>query len=108
MSIDINGIGSNQVASKVNGSAEDAKVKQHQPTPAAAETGKSATTDTVSLSESAKQLERLGNSVTASPVVDTQRVEQIKQAINNGSYKIDPTKIADKLMQFENILKPKG
>ncbi len=108
MSIDINGISSNQIPAKVNGSADDAKVKQQQQTVDAAETGQAATTDTVSLSENAKQLGKLGNSVTASPIIDTQRVEQVKQAINNGSYKIDPTKIADKLMQFESMLKPKG
>ena len=42
------------------------------------------------------------------PVVDAKRVEQIKQAIDNGSYEVDPVKVADKLMQFEHILKPEG
>jgi negative regulator of flagellin synthesis FlgM len=40
------------------------------------------------------------------PVADTQRIEQVKQAIMDGSYEIDPAKVAEKLMQFEAILKP--
>jgi len=39
-------------------------------------------------------------------VVDTKRVEQIKQAIESGSYEVNAEKVADKLMQFESILKP--
>ena len=104
MSIDINGI----PPSKVPGSADDAKVKQTVEQPSAQqESGKSSATDTVSLSDNAVQLGKLENTVVSTPVVDTQRVEEVKQAIKNGSYEADPKKIADKLMQFESILKPK-
>ena len=104
MPIDINGIPS----SKVPGSVDDAKVKQTVEQPSAQqESGKSSTTDTVSLSDNAVQLGKLENTVVSTPVVDTQRVEQVKQAIKDGSYEVDPAKVADKLMQFESILKPK-
>lgn len=99
---DINGIN----PSKVPGSADDAKIKQTVDQPAAQqESGKPSTTDTVSLSDNAVQLGKLENSPVPAPVVDAQRVEQVKQAIKEGSYDIDPEKIADKLMQFESILK---
>lgn len=106
MSIDINSISSSVTPSRVNSSADDAKVAQEKP--ATADTGQSSTTDTVSLSDSAKQLGRLESSVSASPVVDTQRVEAVKKAISNGEYEIDPVKVASKLMQFESMLKPEG
>jgi negative regulator of flagellin synthesis FlgM len=104
MSIDINGISS----PKVHGPTDDTQLKQTvEQQPAKPETGKSSTADTVSLSDNALQLGRLDSSIVAAPVVDTQRVEQIKQAISDGTYEIDPAKVADKLMQFESILKSK-
>lgn len=105
MSIEINGI----PASKVASTADDSQVKQTlEQTSTQQESGKSSTADTVSLSDNAVQLGKLDNNVVSTPVVDTQRVEQVKQAIKDGSYEVDPAKIADKLMQFESILKPKG
>lgn len=104
MSIEINGIPPSKVAS----SADDSQVKQTvEQAPTQQESGKSTTADTVSLSENAVQLGKLDNNAVSTPVVDAQRVEQVKQAIKDGSYEVDPAKIADKLMQFESILKPK-
>jgi negative regulator of flagellin synthesis FlgM len=102
MSIDINGISS----SRVHVPPDESQVKQQiEQQPANTETGKSSTADTVSISDNAAQLGKLGNTVDTAPVVDMQRVEQVKQAISDGTYEVDATKIADKLMQFESILK---
>lgn len=102
MSIDINGI----TSPKVHGPTDDSKLKQpaEQQAPVQAETGKSTTADTVSLSDNAVQIGKIDNTAVAAPVVDTQRVEQVKQAISEGTYKVDAEKVADKLMQFESIL----
>ena len=109
MSIDINGLKNNSIPGRVSASTDEAKVKpQAQQTPAAAETGQSSMSDTISLSEGAKQLGKLDNTAASAPVIDTQRVEAVKKAIENGSYEIDPVKVADKLMQFESMLKPKA
>jgi negative regulator of flagellin synthesis FlgM len=51
------------------------------------------------------QLGKIDDLVVAAPVVDTQRVEQVKQAISDGTYEVNAQKVADKLMQFESILK---
>ena len=105
MSIEINGI----QPSKVSSATDDSQVKQAvEQTSTQQESGKSTTVDTVSLSDNAVQLGKLDNTAVSTPVVDTQRVEQVKQAIKDGTYEVDPAKVADKLMQFESILKPKG
>ena len=102
MSIDINGISS----AKAHAPLDDSQAKQQvEQSPANLETGKSSTADTVSISDNATQLGKMGNAVDTTPVVDMQRVEQVKQAINNGTYEVDAAKVADKLMQFESILK---
>lgn len=103
MTIEIN----NMTSLKVPVSSDEAKLdRATEQTPAQQESGKSSTSDTVSLSENAVQLGKLESSVVSMPVSDTQRIEQVKQAIMDGSYKIDPEKVAEKLMQFEAILKP--
>ena len=109
MAIDINGISSSQSGIKTNGS-DDAKLNKpaDQAVPQQDQSQKSSVSDTVSLSDGAVQLGKLEPTSISAPVVDTQRVEQVKQALADGSYRVDPEKIADKLMQFESMLKPKG
>ncbi|VAW53079.1 hypothetical protein MNBD_GAMMA06-1944 [hydrothermal vent metagenome] len=102
MSIDINGLST----PKVQAPADDSQLKQPaEKQPATVETGQSSAADTVSLSDNARQLGKLDNTSVAAPVVDTKRVEQIKQSIESGSYEVNAEKVADKLMQFESILK---
>lgn len=106
MAIDINGISS----PKVHGATDDSQLKKpvEQQAQQAETTAKSATSDTVSLSENAVQLGKLDNTSISAPVVDTKRVEAVKQAIASGEYEVDPAKIADKMMQFESMLKSKA
>ena len=103
MSIDINGV-SASVARTATNETQSKQGIEEQPRPEAG-TGKSSTADTVSLSDNAVSLGKLDNTVAATPVVDVQRVEQVKAAIADGSFEADPVKIADRLMQFESLLK---
>jgi len=102
MSIDVNGISSSQIPSKVT-AHEDTKVKPQEQL--STSSGKSSTADTLSLSNSAKQLGGLSNAAQNTPVVDAKRVEAMRQAISSGEYEVDPVKVASKLMQFESMLK---
>ena len=60
--------------------------------------------DTVSLTDTAAHLRRLENKLAALPVVDIPRTESIKQALADGRYVVDPTRVADKLLRFESML----
>ncbi len=102
MSIDINGLSTPKVQAPTDDSQLKQSAEKQQTT---TETGTSSTADTVSLSNNALQLGKLDNVSIAAPVVDTKRVEQIKQAIESGSYEVNSKQVADKLMQFESILK---
>ena len=66
--------------------------------------GRPSTVDTVSITDTSAQLRSIESSLASLPVVDTQRVESIKQAIADGSYQVDSQTIADKLIDFEAIL----
>lgn len=53
----------------------------------------------VQLSPLGSQLAGIEQSLANVPVVDTQRVEEIKQAISDGKFKVNPDVIADKLLE---------
>jgi negative regulator of flagellin synthesis FlgM len=53
----------------------------------------------VHLSSTAVQLKELQMSFSDTPVINSARVEEIKQAISDGSFKIDASKIADGLIK---------
>jgi len=60
--------------------------------------------DTVTLTGIAKQMRELEKSIAEVPVVDSQRVHAVKSAIQNGTFEIDPSRVAIKLMAFEGRL----
>lgn len=70
----------------------------------ASEAGKTKTGDTVSLTGTAQHLRQLEHSLAQQPVVDTQRVEATRRAIDNGTYQIDPARIAGKMINLERAL----
>ena len=57
--------------------------------------------DTVELSTAAQQLASLQDDLASIGAIDMGKVDEIKQAISNGSYKIDTQKIADSLLALE-------
>mgnify|MGYP003415294392 FL=1 len=105
MPVEINGL--HPSALKNTGEGTSARVGRDDPSVAKQETGRPATTDTVSLTDTAARLKGLEAGVASLPVVDAQRVENIKKALADGTYNIDDKKVAEKLQQFEQSLKDK-
>ena len=102
MALDINrlnssstsGIGNTKAASvKEAAPAQTSDVKVGASTPSG---------ESVSLSAEAKQLSSLTAGLKDLPVVDSDKVNRLKQAIADGSYKVDSQKVADKLLAFES------
>lgn len=56
---------------------------------------------TVHLTETAQQLQQTFND---SAVLDQEKVDKLRNAIDNGVYEIDPQRIATKIMEFEESL----
>jgi len=65
----------------------------------------SRTGDTVTLTSSARSMQKIEAAVAKTPVVNPAKVAAVKQAINAGTYQIDAGRVADKLLKFERGMK---
>jgi flagellar biosynthesis anti-sigma factor FlgM len=63
------------------------------------------TQDHVTLTDSARALQKIEAAVAKTPVVNADKVAVAKQAIGSGTYKIDAARIAGKLLDYERGLK---
>lgn len=101
----ISGISIAEPVAKPTGSGSNAVVadKSQGEGPAAASTAQTA--DHVTLTESARSLQKIEAAVAKAPVVNAAKVAAVKLAISSGTYKIDAAQIAGKLLQFERGLK---
>lgn len=60
--------------------------------------------DAVLLSPQGKAVGEMYNKMVSQPSFDNAKVAAIKEAIANGSYKVDPEKLADNMIKFEKEL----
>jgi len=60
----------------------------------------------VHITDSASQLASLEQTVRSLPAVDAGRVAQLRSAIEQGTYTVQPRHIADQLLQLEQALGP--
>lgn len=64
----------------------------------------SSAVDTVILTDTATQLQSLQQTLADAPVVNNDRVSALKAAIAEGSYNVDPTELANNMINFEQQL----
>ncbi|USD64613.1 flagellar biosynthesis anti-sigma factor FlgM [Vibrio sp. SCSIO 43136] len=60
--------------------------------------------DAVSLSQEGKAIGQLHQNMVSEPSFDSAKVAAIKEAIANGSYTVDPEKLAESMMKHEEDL----
>ena len=102
----ISGYKPTETPAPVKGSSTGAQVvDKAQGGSTAAASPAASTADTVTITGSALTLQRLSDAVAKAPVVNTQKVTAVKQAVQNGTYQVDAGRVADKLVEFENGLK---
>ena len=104
MAVNFNGIGNNQVNSPktTTDKAPDTKTG-NQPAPAE-QAGKQAHGENVNLSKQAKELRQMGEKLDSYPEVDDSRVEAIRAALADGSYKVDAEKVAQKMLEMDESI----
>lgn len=63
-----------------------------------------ATDDTVSITSTAQDIKNTSGAGSTSPAVNEARVVELKSVLQAGNYKIDPNRVADKMMQLDRLL----
>ncbi len=104
MAIDITGLTSINAGSRSK--ASDSALNSRSGADAGKSTAASAQPqpETVKLSNEAQSLNKLEETLSQLPDIDEGRIASIKQAIDEGSFTIDPERIADKLASLEGRL----
>ena len=104
----ISGYKATQPLAPIKGPKGNTSVADQSGSDAAATTASTAAlqgSDHVTLTDSARSLQKIEEAIAKAPVVDTAKVAAIKQAVSSGTYQVDTGRVADKLLQFERGLK---
>ncbi len=105
MSVDLNGIGPGQVNTRTT--ADKSSGNQGAQAPATEQTkaqSPAARGENVSLSNQAKNLKQLEQKLGDYPEMDDDRIAQIRSALEDGSYKIDAEKLAQKMLDMDKSI----
>ncbi|MBR9869547.1 MAG: flagellar biosynthesis anti-sigma factor FlgM [Gammaproteobacteria bacterium] len=104
MSVDLNGIGPGQVNTT---RTQADKSSSSAPSPAADQAkaqSPAARGENVSLSNQAKNLKQLEEKLGDYPEMDDDRIAEIRSALDNGTYKIDAEKLAQKMLEMDESI----
>ncbi|OOZ41491.1 flagellar biosynthesis anti-sigma factor FlgM [Solemya pervernicosa gill symbiont] len=102
MGIEINGL--NNRATQGAGTSKQDKEVQGGKGESADKGAPTTQGDSVSLTDTASRLSNLSEALADTPVVNTDKVAAFREAIANGSYQVNPEKVAEKLMGLEESL----
>jgi len=101
----ISGISTTELVAKPTGSPGNGVVNDKSLGEGSTSSATARAGDQVTLTDSARSLQRLEQAVAKTPVVNAPKVAAVKQAISAGTYKVDSGRVAGKLINFERGLK---
>ncbi len=101
MANDISGINSSRAQQTGERSVTSSK-KESSDSTKGTSSRSSAGSDKVSLTNTAERLKALEHQLASQPEVDKGRVSSVQNAISNGEYKVDPERVANKMIDFES------
>ena len=106
MSVDFNGIGPGQVNTQKTTADKSSATQSTQPSTAeqAKTQAQGARGENVNLSSQAKNLKQLEQKLGSYPEMDDDRIEQIRSALESGSYKVDAEKQAQKILEMDESI----
>ena len=88
---DIQGTGVNQLQSEQTGAVESRADKK-------TESSQDATTDNIRLSQEARLMQKASQVIAQAPDVRQEKVDPLKEAVDQGSYPVDAKKVANSII----------
>jgi negative regulator of flagellin synthesis FlgM len=101
----ISGISTAEPVAKPTGSIGNSVVTDKSQGEGSAPAATAQTQDHVTLTDSARSLQKIEEAVAKAPVVNADKVAAVKQAVSSGTYTVDAGRVAGKLLQYERGLK---
>jgi negative regulator of flagellin synthesis FlgM len=101
----ISGISTAEPVAPTKGSGSNAVAAGKSQGEGSAAVSTAQTADHVTLTDSARSMQKIEEAVAKTPVVNAAKVAAVKQSISAGTYKIDAGQVASKLLKFERGLK---
>lgn len=95
----IGSVGSKNTRGKVSAPAAESKAPAPKPAP-----GRTEASDQVVLSQEAQNVSRLQAKISTSPDVNLEKVAEIRRAIAEGRFEINPERIAENMLNQEDLL----
>ena len=102
MAMDINGLNSNQTNTSRARSAQKA-VSSPVSQPDESNSPKKTSGETVSISAEGQMLNRVSNDIKSDTPVNKSKVEALRAAIADGSYKVDAQSVAQKMLESDSL-----
>lgn len=101
----ISGLSTSEQVAPVKGSNSSGVVADKLQGEGSAASSSSQTGDQVTLTTSARTIQKLEEAVSKTPVVNQEKVAAVKHAVSSGTYRVDANRVAGKLLKFERGLK---
>jgi negative regulator of flagellin synthesis FlgM len=101
----ISGFSTAEPVAPVKGSNSSAVVSDKAQNEASGTAAAAQTGDHLTLTDSARTLQKVEEAVAKTPVVNSHKVAAVKHSISSGTYQIDSRRVANKILQFESGLK---
>ena len=105
MANDITGVNSSR--SHQTGERGAVGGKKSASSAASATENSSANSDKLSLTDTAGRLKALEHQLAQEPEINKSRVEEVQNSLNKGDYKVNPERVADKMIAFESAMQDK-
>ena len=103
MDMDINGLNSNQTNANKTRSGDRVSASRESRVNVSANSETSSNADKVSISAEGKKLSQLSSQLGSDTPVNREKVDALRSAVSDGTYKIDPQNIAKKMLSDDSL-----
>lgn len=103
MAMDINGLNSNQANANKTRSGDKVSASRDSRVNSSPSSEISSSADKVSISAEGKKLSQLSSQLGSDTPINREKVDALRSAVSDGTYKIDPQSLAKKMLNDDSL-----